>query len=133
MSWFHKSRTAPPPVTYEQTFQVALTAQKQGQVEASRELFKRVASGVPEDPTPCHFLGLSYFGKDYAESVNWFAECLSRSRDNPQMKMSSLAFLAQCFKELGDRKQAMICLRSLHTESPEFAEELAETLGLLDG
>jgi len=133
MGWFDKSRTAPPPVTYEQTFQLALTAQKQGQVEASRELFRRVASGVPEDPAPCHCLGLSYFGNDYPESVKWFGECLSRSRENPQMRMSSLAFLAQCFRELGDRKQAVICLRSLHRDSPKFAEELAETLGLLGG
>jgi len=138
MSFFDKFRKEspapkPPPVTYEQTFQAALALQKQGYKGASRELFERVAEGVPKDRASCHLLGVSYLGEDWARAANWFGECLRRSEENDQLRADSLAFLAQCFLKMGDRKQAVMCLKGLHVFRPGFAEETAEVLGLLNG
>ncbi len=139
MSFFDKfrKRSRPPEVTrvtYEQTFEAALAAEKQGFKAIARELFERVAEGVPKDRASCHALGLSYFGDgDYAQSANWFGEVLRRSEVNDELRARSLAFLAQCFLKMGDRKQAVMCLKGLHVLRPGLAQELAETLGLLHG
>jgi hypothetical protein len=58
---------------------------------------------------------------------------LQRSEANDELRAHTLAFLAQCFLKMGDRKQAVTCLRGLHVLRPELAEELAESLGLLNG
>ena len=134
MSLFDKfCAPAPPPVTYEHTFQAALAAMKQGHKAAARELLKRVADGVPHDRESCHVLGVSYFGEDDAEAVKWFAQVLQRSEENDELRAHTLAFIAQCFLKMGDRKQAITCLRGLHVLRPELAQELATTLGLLNG
>ncbi len=132
---FRKDSPAPKPhhVTYEQTFQAALAAQKQGHKAVAQELFERVAEGVPQDRESCHLLGVSYFGEDYARAAKWFGEVLRWSEANDELRVNSLAFLAQCFLKMGDRKQAVMCLRGLHVLRPALAEELAETLGLLNG
>jgi tetratricopeptide (TPR) repeat protein len=138
MSLFEKFRkqppaSEPPPVTYEHTFQAGLAAMRQGHKAAARELLRRVADGVPQDRDSCHALGVSYFGEDDAEAVKWFAKVLQRSEANDELRAHTLAFLAQCFLKMGDRKQAVTCLRGLHVLRPELAEELAESLGLLNG
>ena len=132
---FRKESPAPqpPPVAYEQTFQAALALQKQGHEGAARDLFERVAEGVPKDRESCHLLGVSYFGEDYAQAANWFGQVLRRSEENDQLRADSLAFLAQCFLKMGDRKQAVMCLQGLNVFRPALALELAEMLGLLKG
>lgn len=129
----HPRSPEPPHVTYEQTFQTALAAQQQGHKEIARELFERVARGVPQDRESCHLLGVSYFGEDSEQAAYWFGEVLRRSEANDELRAHALAFLAQCFLKMGDRKQAVTCLQGLHVLRPKLAEEVAEMLGLLNG
>jgi hypothetical protein len=118
----------PDPVTYDHTLQAALAAARRGQHEVAKELFTRVADGVPEEGTACHMLGVEYFRSDVPEAAVWFERSLSRAYMEPELRLASLGFLAECYIQMGRKNDARACIDRLRPDMPTVAAHLASKL-----